>query len=79
MHSAELLTSPIMQQADTPKNTNGLLQCPIGTACELRVINLEQMFCECIPDERGHICPNALPFGGGTYCRALWKNDRGKV
>ena len=53
--------------------SDGKSQCPIGTACQLQVVNREQMFCECIPDNRGHRCPNALAFGNSFYCRSLWK------
>lgn len=51
----------------------GALRCPIGTACSLRMIGTVEMLVECTPTEPGHICPNAIVFGNGTYCRALWK------
>jgi hypothetical protein len=50
-------------------------QCPLGTACTLRVINRRQRFCECTPHDSAHRCPQALSFGRTTFCRALWKND----
>jgi hypothetical protein len=46
----------------------------LGFSPRLRVINYEQQFVECVLD-RKQSCPAAVHFGGGAYCRMLWKFD----
>ena len=54
---------------------NQMLLCPVGRKCRLHVINEEEMFVECFPTEP-EPCKHAIEFGGGTYCRLLWKYDK---
>ena len=53
--------------------SNEGIRCPIGTDCKLTMINYVEVFAECIPVDPKQKCTNALQFGGGNYCRALWK------
>lgn len=45
--------------------------CPLGRDCRLRVLNSREMFAECIGVE-AKVCPHALCFGGGFFCREVW-------
>jgi hypothetical protein len=57
--------------APDPSDGAGLLRCPNGRNCKLRILNKEQMLVQCVPVEPHQICMSALLFGGAYYCREL--------
>ena len=49
--------------------------CPLGRNCRLRVLNAREMFAECVGME-AKLCPRAMCFGGGFFCREVWTVSR---
>jgi hypothetical protein len=81
-HGARYLSGRVVVQAMSeipaiPSSRDKLLRCPIGKACHLRMVNEQQVFAECISIDSGR-CENVLSFGGGSYCRVLWKYGTAK-
>lgn len=50
-------------------------RCPLGRDCQLRILNSKEMFAECVGDE-SRLCPQAMNFGGGYFCRQIWTISR---
>ena len=51
------------------------LCCPLGKKARLHLVVAEGVFAECFLEGPGR-CPKSFSFGGGNYCRALWKFER---
>jgi len=54
------------------KVANEQLRCPLGKKSRLRLVQQKHVLVRCFLEENGP-CAQELAFGGGFYCRALWK------
>jgi hypothetical protein len=64
--------SPPLDQSATGFSEPRALQCPLERVTELRLVHAASRLVECQLASPPS-CPESFPFGGGCFCRALWK------